>query len=84
MRSPSSTQTQLEKIRQAYLGDPEDPNYSYRLTAFDLERMAQMHRAVVIGELVAEGLLFVARLPGRLVRLVRGTRAETMREAGAD
>lgn len=77
-----SHETQLTKLRDAYLGNPEDPNYNYRLNAFDLERMAQMHRAIVIGELLADAILFVVRLPGRLVRLVRGT--ETMREAGAD
>ena len=81
MRSPHDTQ--LEKLRQAYLGDPGDPNYSYRLNAFTLERMAQMHRAIVIGELLADAVLFVARLPGRLVRALRRG-SETMREAGAD
>jgi hypothetical protein len=80
MRSPS----ELQKFYKAYLGDPSDPNYAYRLNAYDLERMAQAHRAMVVGELIADGILYVARLPGRMIRALRKAPAETMRGAEAD
>lgn len=81
----SSSDPHLEKLRRIYLGDPSDPNYAYRLNAFTLERMAQMHRAIVLGEILADAILWLARLPQTLLRLVRGVpEVEKMREAGAD
>ncbi len=67
----SSSDSHLDRLRQTYLGDPSDPNYAYRLNAFTLERMAQMHRAMVIGEMLADGILWVARLPQRLGMALR-------------
>jgi len=81
----SSSDHHLDSLRRTFLGDPSDPNYAYRLNAFTLERMAQMHRAIVVGEILADGILWLARLPQRLLRLMRGTPGvEKMREAGAD
>jgi hypothetical protein len=82
MRSPSK----LEELHKAFLSDPSDPNYAYRLNTYNLERMARIHRAMVIGELMAEGIVWLARLPVRLVRAGRRvlSRTENLRSAGAD
>ncbi len=39
------------------------------LSALERERLARVERARVIGELVADGILWVARLPRRLADL---------------
>ena len=40
------------------------------LSVIERERLARVERARVIGELVADGILWVARLPRRLADLV--------------
>jgi hypothetical protein len=54
MRSP-------EAFYKTFLGDPADPNYACRVNAYNLERMARAYRAMVIGEMLANGILWVAR-----------------------
>jgi hypothetical protein len=50
-----------ENFCKLFLGDPDDPKYAQRLNAYNLERMAQAYRAMVTGEMVADGILWVAR-----------------------
>lgn len=60
-----------ENFCKLFLGDPDDPKYAQRLNAYNLERMAQAYRAMVTGEMVADGILWVARLPQRLSMALR-------------
>lgn len=62
--------------RQA--ADPDDP---YRLlAAAEFERLARHHRAMVLGEAIAAAILWLARLPGRLVTGLRTTDAVPVRQ----
>jgi hypothetical protein len=67
----SSSEQRFSEIQRAFLGDPSDPNYAYRLNTYNLERMAQAHRAMVLGELLANAILWIARAPGQLAAMVR-------------
>ena len=62
-----------ENFYKLFLGDPNDPDYAKRLNAYNLERMAQAYRAMVIGEMIADGILWLVRLPQRLSMALRMT-----------
>ncbi len=61
-------------LHQVFFGKPSDPDYPRRLTPYDMERLARAERAMVIGEALAEGILWLARLPQHIARLFRRTR----------
>jgi len=67
----SSSEQRFSELQRAFLGDPSDPNYAYRLNTYNLERMAQAHRAMVLGELLADAILWIARAPGQLMGAAR-------------
>lgn len=49
-----------------------DLDNPHRLLAVaELERLARHHRAMAMGEAIADAILWVARLPGRLVTALR-------------
>lgn len=74
MRSELDTFSAI--ARQA--ADPDNPHRL--LAAAELERLARHHRAMVMGEAIADAILWVVRLPGRLVSGSRATGAVPVRQ----
>jgi hypothetical protein len=55
-----------EQLHQAFFGHPSEPGYPRRLTPYQMEQLARAERSMMLGELIADGFLWLARLPSRL------------------
>jgi hypothetical protein len=58
-----------DHLHRAFFGDPSEPGYPRRLAPYQMEQLARAQRAIMLGELIADAVLWAARLPGRLLRL---------------
>lgn len=56
-------------LHRAFFGDPSEPGYPRRLTVSQLEQLARAERSLILGEMMADAMLWLARLPARLTRL---------------
>lgn len=65
MRSEFETFSTLARLA----ADPQNPHRL--LAASELERLARHHRALVVGAAIADAVLWLARLPGRLTGFLR-------------
>ena len=57
-----------DQLHQAFFGHPSDPGYPRRLTAAQMEQLARAQRSLMLGEMIADAILWVVRLPARLTR----------------
>ncbi len=62
-------------LHRAFFGDPSEPGYPRRLSPYQMEQLARAERSLMLGELIADAMFWVARLPARLGRLLARRRS---------
>ncbi len=55
-----------DDLHRLFYGDPSEPGYPRRLTPYQMEQLARAQRALMLGEMLAAGIVGVARFARRL------------------
>jgi hypothetical protein len=58
-----------DHLHRAFFGDPSEPGYPRRLTPYQMEQLARAERSLALGELIADGMLWLMRMPRHVARL---------------